>query len=142
NFALSMLGTPYAWGGSGPGGFDCSGLVMWALAQSGVNVPHNSVAQFNSSLGAPVSMSNLKAGDVVYGPGSDGTLAKPGHEAMYIGNGMVVEAPQTGKNVRTISLADWIQYAGGYSGARDFLGGGSTSTVHSTDVNNTSIQDL
>ena len=41
-YAMSQLNTPYVWGGSAPGGFDCSGLVMWAYAQVGVSLPHSS----------------------------------------------------------------------------------------------------
>ena len=48
--ALSQLGTPYVWAGSQPGGFDCSGLVMWAFSQVGVSLPHSSSAQYGSGL--------------------------------------------------------------------------------------------
>ena len=44
--AMSQLGTPYVWGGAAPGGFDCSGLVMWAYAQVGVSLPHSTYAQY------------------------------------------------------------------------------------------------
>ena len=46
NVALSQLGTPYVWAGAAPGGFDCSGLVMWAFGQVGVALPHSSYAQY------------------------------------------------------------------------------------------------
>ena len=91
--ALSQVGTPYVWGGSSPGGFDCSGLIMWAWARAGVSLPHFSGAQMAAT--APVPFSAIQPGDIFFwGPsGSE-------HEAMYIGNGMMVEATHTGDFVR------------------------------------------
>ena len=60
SIALSQLGTPYVWGGAAPGGFDCSGLVMWAYAQVGVSLPHSSYALWN--YGVPVSRGPARAG--------------------------------------------------------------------------------
>jgi len=98
--ALSQVGTPYVWGGASPGGFDCSGLVMWAWGQAGVNLPHYSVAQYDAM--AHVPESDLVPGDVVfYNSPYDGYL---GHEALYIGNGQVVQAPMTGMDVQVTSL--------------------------------------
>src|SRR3954451_14022605 len=62
--AMSQLGTPYVWAGSAPGGFDCSGLVMWAYAQVGVSLPHSSYAQYN--MGVAVSKDLLQPGDLVF----------------------------------------------------------------------------
>ena len=55
--ALSRIGTPYSWGAAGPGGFDCSGLVMWAFQQAGIALPHSSQAL--AAGGQPVSMSEF-----------------------------------------------------------------------------------
>jgi len=91
--AESQLGVPYVWGGESPGeGFDCSGLVAWAWGQAGVDLPHYSGAQYDDS--TPVPVSQMQPGDLLfYGPGGDQ------HVAMYIGAGMMVEAPHTGAYV-------------------------------------------
>src|SRR5207302_122289 len=62
--ALSRLGDPYVWGASGPGSFDCSGLVMWAWARAGVSLSHFSGAQYAST--QHISMSQLQPGDLVF----------------------------------------------------------------------------
>jgi cell wall-associated NlpC family hydrolase len=96
--ARSQLGVPYVWGGETPGvGFDCSGLVQWAWRQAGVSLPRTSGAQFAAT--TPVSVADLEPGDLLfYGPdGSD-------HVAMYIGGGMMIEAPETGQVVHITPL--------------------------------------
>jgi peptidoglycan DL-endopeptidase CwlO len=109
--AMSMLGTPYVWGGSAPGGFDCSGLVMWAYAQVGVSLPHSSYAQF--TYGVPVSRDQLQPGDLVFFDGL-------GHVGIYIGGDQFIHAPHTGDVVKISSLGeDW--YAANYVGARRIL---------------------
>lgn len=91
--AMSQVGTPYVWGGSSPGGFDCSGLVMWAWGRAGVDLPHFSGAQMADT--APVPFNAMEPGDLIfYGPG--GSV----HVAMYIGGGQMVEATHTGDYVR------------------------------------------
>ena len=109
--ALSMLGTPYVWGGSAPGGFDCSGLVMWAYAQVGVSLPHSSYAQYG--YGVPVSRDQLQPGDLVFFDGL-------GHVGIYIGGDQFVHAPHTGDVVKISSL-DEAWYAATYVGARRIL---------------------
>jgi peptidoglycan DL-endopeptidase CwlO len=109
--ALSQLGTPYVWGGSAPGGFDCSGLVMWAYAQVGVSLPHSSYAQYG--YGVPVSRDQLQPGDLVFFDGL-------GHVGIYIGNGQFVHAPHTGDVVKISSL-DEAWYAATFVGARRIL---------------------
>ena len=61
--ALTRIGSPYSWGGSGPNAFDCSGLVMWAFQQAGISLPHSSQALAQG--GQPVDMSQMQPGDVV-----------------------------------------------------------------------------
>ena len=89
--ALSRIGSPYSWGGSGPNAFDCSGLVMWAFQQDGKSLPHSSQAL--AAGGQPVSMSDMQPGDVVtyYGDAS--------HAAIYVGNGMMVHSSTYGTPV-------------------------------------------
>jgi len=111
SYALSQLNTPYVWGGAAPGGFDCSGLVMWAYAQVGVSLPHSSYAMWN--YGVPVSRDQLAPGDIVFFDGL-------GHVGLYIGGGQFVEAPHTGDVVKISSLdSGW--YAATYVGARRIL---------------------
>jgi peptidoglycan DL-endopeptidase CwlO len=62
--ARSQVGTPYVSGGAAPGGFDCSGLVMWAFAKAGISLPRTSYAQYG--VGTPVSKSAIQAGDLVF----------------------------------------------------------------------------
>jgi cell wall-associated NlpC family hydrolase len=111
NIAMSQLGTPYVWAGSAPGGFDCSGLVMWAYAQVGVSLPHSSYGQYG--YGVPVSRDELQPGDLVFFDGL-------GHVGIYIGGGQFVHAPHTGDVVKISSL-DEAWYAATYVGARRIL---------------------
>jgi cell wall-associated NlpC family hydrolase len=98
--AERALGTPYVWGAAGPpgpsGGFDCSGLVMWAYAQVGISLPHFSGAQYADTIHIP--MSALAPGDLVF-------FADPNqHVAMYIGGGDIIEAPYTGAFVHIVPM--------------------------------------
>ncbi|MFZ4669608.1 MAG: C40 family peptidase [Microthrixaceae bacterium] len=94
-WALTALGTPYRYGGSAPGGFDCSGLMMWAWAAAGVQLPR--VASAQRGFARSISEGELIVGDLVFYRGT-------GHVGMYIGNGMVVHAPRTGKNVEIVPV--------------------------------------
>ncbi|MEU9125597.1 NlpC/P60 family protein [Streptomyces sp. NPDC048506] len=88
----SAVGSPYAWGSSGPGAFDCSGLTQWAYGLAGVSLPRTSQAQ--SGAGRQVPLSQVQPGDlVVY-------RSDASHVGMYVGNGQVVHAPYPGARVR------------------------------------------
>ena len=113
-FALAQLGKPYIWGGVGPQGFDCSGLIQQAWARAGVQIPRVSSAQAHA--GTPTTAARLLPGDLVLTPGSDGTLAWPGHVGMYIGDGLVVEAPKTGDVVKVVTYRGFV--SAGLSGLR------------------------
>lgn len=78
--AKSQVGQPYTWGGTGNGGFDCSGLTQWAYSQAGVDIPRTADQQ---AIGKQVSADQLQPGDLV---------VWDGHVAMYSGNGEIVEA--------------------------------------------------
>jgi peptidoglycan DL-endopeptidase CwlO len=105
--AMRYLGVPYVWGGASPRGFDCSGLVMYAFAQIGVSLPHSSYAQYG--MGAPVSMSQLQPGDLVFFAGAS-------HVGIYIGGGQFIHAPHTGDVVKISSLSGW--YSSTFAGGR------------------------
>jgi len=106
--AMRYLGTPYVWGGASPGGFDCSGFVMYVYGQVGVSLPHNAAMQYG--YGTPISRSDLQAGDLVFFDGL-------GHVGIYIGGGSFIHSPHTGDVVKISSLSDsW--YASTYVGAR------------------------
>ncbi len=90
--ALSRIGSPYSWGGSGPGVFDCSGLVMWSFQQAGIALPHSSQALAQG--GQPVSLDQIQPGDVIT------YYSDASHAAIYIGDGMMVHASTYGTPVR------------------------------------------
>ena len=90
--ALSRIGSPYSWGGSGPNAFDCSGLVMWSFQQAGISLPHSSQALAHG--GQPVSMDQMQPGDLVT------FYSDASHVGIYIGDGMMVHASTYGTPVR------------------------------------------
>ncbi len=101
---MSQLGVPYSWGGGGNAngpsrggidqgantvGFDCSGLMLYAFAGVGIKLDHYSGSQYNA--GRKVPSSQMQRGDLIfYGPPNASQ-----HEAMYLGDGMMLEAPPT-----------------------------------------------
>lgn len=109
--AQSAIGTPYVWGGgdaNGPttgvdggsvAGFDCSGLVLYAYAAAGIALPHYTGYQYQR--GTQVPASEAKRGDLLFW-GPNGSQ----HVAIYLGDGTMIEAPQSGMNVQ-ISPVRW-----------------------------------
>jgi cell wall-associated NlpC family hydrolase len=102
--ALAQVGKPYAWGASGPGSYDCSGLAQYAYKAAGFALPHSSRSQ--STMGTPVSKADLKPGDLVffYSPVS--------HVAIYLGNGKIVHASTAGQPVKVANLDSMPSYSG------------------------------
>jgi cell wall-associated NlpC family hydrolase len=101
--ALAELGKPYIWAAGGPSAFDCSGLTMWAWAKAGVSMPHLAASQQN--LGTRVDRSALRPGDLVF-------FGSPAyHVAMYLGSGMIVQAPNSGDVVKISPLASMSDYS-------------------------------
>jgi cell wall-associated NlpC family hydrolase len=96
NTALAQRGKPYVWAAAGPGSFDCSGLMQFAYAAAGIDLPHSSAMQ--ARMGRAVSATDLAPGDLVfyYSPIS--------HVGMYIGNGQIVNAPSAGDVVKIVGI--------------------------------------
>jgi peptidoglycan DL-endopeptidase CwlO len=108
-FAFAQLGCPYVYGSTGPcaDGFDCSGLVMSAWASAGLTIPRDTYEQWAALPHIPES--EIEPGDLLYYNGI-------GHVAMYVGGGMIIDAPTPGRDVEEISMSEsW--YADNFDGA-------------------------
>lgn len=102
-YALTRRGDAYIWGAAGPSEFDCSGLVMWSFAQEGIALPHYTGSQWD--MGTHVSRADLEPGDLVF------FFADISHVGMYVGNGLMVDAPTYGQPVQ-VQPIDWSAYVG------------------------------
>ena len=109
------LGVPYVWGGTSPRGFDCSGLMQYVYAQVGKSIPRTAATQFAGGIPIP----SPRPGDLVFFKGALGTASRPGHVGMFIGNGQMIHAPQTGDVVKIANA-----FRSDYLGARRFENGG------------------
>ncbi|HSZ39940.1 MAG TPA: NlpC/P60 family protein [Trebonia sp.] len=107
DWALTQLGKPYEWGGAGPAAYDCSGLSMDAWARAGVKLAHWTGYQWVS--GPHVPLGQLRPGDLVFYATNVAKPATIHHVGIYIGEGLMVDAPYTGADVRIDSIH---QYAG------------------------------
>lgn len=137
SFALSQVGVPYVYGGTGPNGYDCSGLMYKAWLLAGAQIPRTSEQQFSGLEPVPTTHTeNWLPGDLVFygGSGYDGDLANPGHVKMYIGNNQTVEAPYTGQNV-TIQPIDT---GPGFAGIRRVTSAHATAVTPSTSTSTSS----
>lgn len=101
--ALTRRGDPYVWGAAGPSEFDCSGLVVWAFAQEGISLPHYTGSLWNAGL--HVSRADLEPGDLVF------FFPDISHVGIYLGNGLMVDAPSTGQVVQ-VQPVFWNAYVG------------------------------
>lgn len=111
--ALAQLGQPYRWGGDAPGGFDCSGLTCWAYRQAGVAIPKRAYDQFMG--GQEIPDSCLQPGDLLFFMPSDVMASM--HVGVYVGEGLMVHAPGTGKPVVRARF-DSRFFKNRYAGAR------------------------
>jgi cell wall-associated NlpC family hydrolase len=96
-FALAQTGKPYVFAASGPDAYDCSGLTAAAWAAAGLQIPH--VAESQYGVGTHVSRDQLQPGDLVF------FYSPIGHVGLYIGNGLIVHAPQPGDVVKVVPLS-------------------------------------
>jgi len=102
--AMTRLGDRYVFGATGPTRFDCSGLVQWAYRQAGISTTHYTGTLYNDYRHIPESQ--LKPGDLVF------FYRDHHHVGIYIGNGLMINAPHTGDVVRIASIAAHGYYSG------------------------------
>jgi cell wall-associated NlpC family hydrolase len=102
DWALTQLGKPYRWGAAGPGSYDCSGLAMEAWARAGVRLLHWTGYQWVS--GPHVPLAGLRRGDLVFYAFNVADPATIHHVGIYLGHGLMVDAPYTGSFVRIDSI--------------------------------------
>jgi len=93
--AEQQLGKPYVWAAAGPNSFDCSGLVQYVYAQLGISLAHYTVSQWDET--AHVPLADAQPGNLVFYQDSGGYIY---HVGIYIGNGEMIDAPETGENVQ------------------------------------------
>ncbi|RCV48879.1 hypothetical protein DEF23_24370 [Marinitenerispora sediminis] len=106
--AISQVGKPYRYGGSGPESFDCSGLVQWAYGRVGVVTGRTTYDQYRRGVAVP--RAELRRGDLVF------FYRGPGHVGLYMGRGRMVHAPSSGKKVQVVEMSAY--YDRHYVGAR------------------------
>lgn len=102
DYALAQLGKPYVWGGNGPSGYDCSGLVQQAYRRSGISLPRVADDQYAAT--TPITAGQLRRGDLLFWSDS-GRASGIHHVGIYLGGGTFVEAPRPGKTVRVSTLS-------------------------------------
>lgn len=107
--ALSCLGAPYVYGGTGPGGFDCSGLVFRVFADNGLTLPRT--AGDMRDAGAGIGEDDLLPGDLVF-------FDDPGHVGIYLGNGQFIHSSSYQDRGVVITSLDQPGYARRYACAR------------------------
>jgi peptidoglycan DL-endopeptidase CwlO len=111
--ALSRVGLPYKYGAAGPKSFDCSGLVQWSFARAGVGMPR--VAADQAMTGPAVPITQLEPGDLLFYRTQRANPAYISHVAIYVGNGKMVQAPQTGQKVQVVAANTAQNFAGAVS---------------------------
>ncbi|MFD1937954.1 MULTISPECIES: C40 family peptidase [Nonomuraea] len=98
SFAFAQVGKPYQYGGTGPGGWDCSGLTQASWRAGGVSLPRTTWEQWAWGAKRRVSLDALQPGDLIFSEGL-------GHVSIYAGDGKIVHAPQTGDVVKVVPLS-------------------------------------
>ena len=113
DYAATLLGCKYVYGGNTPSGFDCSGYVKYVFAHFGVNLSRTSASQYSNSV--HIRKSDLNVGDLVFFSQTRGS-SKVGHVGIYVGGGQFIHAASPGKGVRYDSLSD-SYYSSHYIGS-------------------------
>ena len=108
--ALSRVGLPYVWGGAGPNVFDCSGLVQWSMRQAGIVMPRVAVDQ--AQTGPQVPVADLQPGDLLFYHTDPTAPTYISHVAIYLGNGLMLQAPEPGEDVQIVPAAFGAGFAG------------------------------
>ncbi|MEU0558466.1 C40 family peptidase [Dactylosporangium sp. NPDC006015] len=114
-WALAQVGTPYTFGGDCTAAHsgvpwrqcDCSSLMQQAYRASGITIPRTTHDQVHAGTAVP-DADALRPGDLILIPGSGGTRTDPGHVGMFIGSGLIVQAPKTGDVVKVSKLSGWV----------------------------------
>ncbi|MFI5041111.1 MAG: NlpC/P60 family protein [Acidimicrobiales bacterium] len=101
-WALLRVGLPYEWGGTGPGSFDCSGLVLRAWEAAGILLPRVAADQFGAGIHVPVA--DASVGDLLFFATDPRDPTTIHHVAIYLGGGLMVEAPHPGASVRVVAV--------------------------------------
>lgn len=127
-FARAQLGKPYVWGGTGPVGFDCSGLTQAAWRAAGVTIARTSEAQWQTLPHVPLDA--LMPGDLVFFNSGEFRAGLPGHVGIYLGNASYIDAPHTGAFVRV----DQLNHTLGVVGAARPMPAGSQGAQSGGDV--------
>lgn len=126
--ATAMLGQPYRWGGAAPGGFDCSGLVVYATGGAGIQLPRTAQEQLRA--GSPIARRELRGGDLVFMH----LARKELHVGIAIDKDRFVHAPSAGGHVRIDSL-NAPPYARGFLTARRIVEGAAQPRAAGTRGN-------
>lgn len=100
---LARRAVPYVWGGTTANGVDCSGLIYYAARAAGIDMPRYRAIDYGR-MGTAVSLAEARPGDIVY---YDNPNSTTDHVGIYIGNGKVIQAPQSGDHVRVTSVGNF-----------------------------------